>query len=304
MFRRALVTVVLGCVAIRIPCAQAPLFTDVFPIEEFAARRARVMDRIDGVAILPGAAHPGMYEYELEAITDYFFKKNNSQGIAYFALVASGKKASYPHYHAAQSKLADGDLVLFDYAPDYKYYTSDVTRMFPANGRFTAAQRELYTGYLKMYQAVMSSIQPNVEPDVILANAARKMQDIVAVYPFSSEARRAAAKRFADAYKNDHHGSLGHWVGMEVHDITDLPAPGALKPGMVFTIEPALTIPEDRVYIRIEDPIVITSSGYENLSAFAPVEPDQIERLMAEDSPFNRFDKRTQPTSGTQGPLR
>jgi Xaa-Pro aminopeptidase len=176
--------------------------------------------------------------------------------------------------------------------------------MFPANGRFTAAQRELYTVYLKMYQALMTSIQPNIEPSVILANAARKMQNIVAAFPFRSEKHRAAAQRFADEYRNSTRNSLGHWVGMEVHDIMDVPASGALKPGMVFTIEPALTIPEDRVYIRLEDPIVITPGGFENLSAFATVDPDQIERLMAEDSPFDRFNKRAPVTTGSQGPSR
>ncbi len=259
---------------------------------EIATIREATRIAATGIMEAMRAAHPGMYEYELEAITDYFFKKNNSQGIAYFALVASGKNASYPHYHAAQSKLADGDLVLFDYAPDYKYYTSDVTRMFPANGRFSATQRELYIVYLRMYQALMTSIQPNVAPRVILAAAGRKMQNIVSGFPFSSEKNRAAASRFANQYSEPGSNSLGHWVGMEVHDIMDVSFDGVLKPGMVFTIEPALTIPEDRVYIRIEDPIVITPTGYDNLSSFAPVEPDDIERLMAEDSPFNRFDRR------------
>ena len=271
---------------------------------EIATIREATRIAATGIMEAMRAARPGMYEYELEAITDYFFKKNNSQGIAYFALVASGKNASYPHYHAAQAKFANGDLVLFDYAPDYRYYTSDVTRMFPANGRFTAAQRELYTVYLKMYQALMTSIQPNLEPRIILVNAARKMEQIVSVFPFSSEKHRVAAQRLVDGYKNGTSNSLGHWVGMEVHDITDLPAPGALKPGMVFTIEPALTIPEDRVYIRLEDPVVITQTGYENLSSFAPVDPDQVERLMAEDSPFDRLDKRADVTSGSQGPAR
>ena len=79
-----------------------------------------------------------MYEYEIEAIGDYVFKEHNSQGAAYFALVAAGKNSAYPHYHAAQTQTKDGDLVLFDYAPDYKYYASDVTREFPINGQFTA----------------------------------------------------------------------------------------------------------------------------------------------------------------------
>jgi Xaa-Pro aminopeptidase len=248
----------------------------------------REATRIAGLAIAEAmrAAKPGMHEYELEAIGDYFFKKHNAQGFAYFGLVAAGRNASYPHYHAAQSRLQDGDLVLYDYAPDYKYYTSDVTRMFPANGKWTAAQRELYTVYLRLYQALMKSIRPHAQPRAIVANAAKEMEAIVGTFPFSSQKHRAAAQRFVDAYKVGTRSSLGHWIGMEVHDVT---APyQTLQPGMTFTIEPALTIPEDRVYIRLEDAILITADGYENLSGFLAVEPDAIEKLMAEESLFDR----------------
>jgi Xaa-Pro aminopeptidase len=258
----------------------------------------RESTRLAGMAMIEAmrAARPGMYEYEIEAIGDYIFKRHNAQGFAYFGLVATGKNAAWPHYHAAQSRLMDGDLVLFDYAPDYKYYASDVTRMFPANGRWSADQRELYAVYLKMYQALMTSIRPNAEPREILMDAGRKMQEIVAAFPFSAEKHRAAAQRFADGFREPRaNATLGHWIGMEVHDVT---APyTVLKPGMTFTIEPALTIPEDRVYIRLEDAIVITETGYENMSSFVPVDPDAIEKLMAEESPLERLDRRATPTA-------
>lgn len=242
----------------------------------------REATRIAGLAITETmrSARPGMYEYELEAIGDYFFKKHNARGIAYFGLVAAGKNAAWPHYHAAQSQLRDGDLVLYDYAPDFKYYTSDVTRMFPANGRFSAEQRELYTIYLRLYQALMTSIRPQVEPRVILAGALKKMESVMAAYPFRTPKIRAAAQRFVDGYRNTNRNSLGHWIGMEVHDVTARYT--VLEPGMMFTIEPALTIPDERVYVRLEDAVVITETGYENMSGFVPVEPDAIERLMAE----------------------
>ncbi|MGE5816142.1 MAG: aminopeptidase P N-terminal domain-containing protein [Acidobacteriota bacterium] len=258
----------------------------------------RESTRVAGLAMIEAmrAARPGMYEYEIEAIGDYIFKKHNAYGFAYFGLVAAGKNASWPHYHAAQSQLKNGDLVLFDYAPDYQYYASDVTRMFPANGRFSADQRELYSVYLKMYQALMASIRPNVEPRLLMIDAGRKMQTIVSTFSFSSGKNRAAAQRFADLYKDPRPGAMfGHWIGMEVHDVT---APfTVLKPGMMFTIEPALTIPEDRVYIRLEDAIVITDTGYENMSSFVPVETDAIEKLMAEESPFELLDRKATATS-------
>src|SRR3954453_18404815 len=111
----------------------------------------RESSRIAGLTMMEAmrSAEPGMYEYEIEAIGDYIFKAHNAQGPAYFGLVASGKNAAWPHYHAAQATLKDGDLTLMDYAPDFHYYTSDVTRMFPVSGKFSADQRELYGIYVK-----------------------------------------------------------------------------------------------------------------------------------------------------------
>lgn len=207
------------------------------------------------------------------------FKRNNAQFFAYFGLVAAGQNSFYPHYHAAQSELKSGDMVLFDYAPDYMYYSSDVTREFPANGKFSADQRELYGIYLKLYQALMTSIRPNVTARAVMQDAVKKMDAIMASYPFTNPKYRAAASRFVENYRNSVGRSLGHNVGMEVHDVS---APlETLKPGLVFTIEPALTVPEDRIYIRLEDVLVITEKGYENLSSFAPVEIADIERVMA-----------------------
>jgi Xaa-Pro aminopeptidase len=246
----------------------------------------RESTRIAGIALMEGmrSAEPGMYEYEIEAIGDYIFKKHNAQGPAYYGLVATGTNAAWPHYHAAQSQLKSGDLVLFDYAPDYQYYTSDVTRMFPANGRFTPDQRERYGIYVKLYQALMTSIRPGAAGD-ILKDAVRKMQEAMASHTFRNQKNRDAATRFVDGYRarlgSPRPGaSLGHMVGMEVHDVTKNFS--GYQPGMVFTIEPALTIPEDRVYVRLEDMIVITPDGYENMSAFVPWEIDAIEKLMAE----------------------
>jgi Xaa-Pro aminopeptidase len=246
----------------------------------------RESSRIAGLAMMEAmrAAEPGMYEYEIEAIGDYIFKKHNAQGPAYYGLVASGTNSAWPHYHAAQSQLKAGELVLFDYAPDFQYYTSDVTRMLPANGKFSADQRELYGIYVKLYQAIMTSIRPGPASD-ILKDVVRKMDDAMASHRFSSTRNREAALRFVDGYRARVSSSrsgmpLGHMVGMEVHDVTKNFT--VYEPGMVFTIEPALTIPGDRVYIRLEDMILITPTGYENLSNMAPVEIDAIEKLMAE----------------------
>lgn len=235
--------------------------------------------RIAGLGILEAMkqAKPGAHEYELEAAADYIFKKNNAQGIAYFALVATGTNAFWSHYHQAQDTLKNGDLVLMDYAPDYMYYNTDVTRMFPANGTFTARQRELYGIYIELYSALLSSIRPGAAADG-LAEAHKKMAKIMSTFVFTDAAIKAAAARFVDGYARARN-SYGHMIGMEVHDVS-VNFDGIYKPGMAFTIEPALTIPEERIYVRLEDPIVITATGFDHLSKSLPFDIASIEKLM------------------------
>ena len=242
----------------------------------------REATHITGLAIMEAMrdARPGMFEYELQADAEYVFKKHGAQGAAYFALIATGTNTLYSHYHQNTAKLQDGDLVQFDYAPDYKYYVSDVTRVFPANGKFTPRQREFYTIYLKLYQALMTSIKVHTAPRDIIKEAVAKMDAIMASFKFTDAKIKEAATRFVERYRTSRANSLGHTVGMEVHDVR-LPTE-TLEPGQLFTIEPAMTIPDEHIGIRLEDVILITESGYENLSAFVPVEIAEIEKLMAE----------------------
>jgi Xaa-Pro aminopeptidase len=239
----------------------------------------REATRITGLAIVEAMrdTRPGMHEYELQADAEFVFKKFGAYGAAYFALIATGKNTWYSHYHKDTAVLADGELVQFDYAPDYKMYASDVTRVWPANGKFTPRQREFYTIYLRLYQALMTSIEVHATAADIAKDAVKKMDAIMASYPFSDAAIKDAATRFVDRYRNGRINSLGHTVGMEVHDVR-YPTP-TLEPGQVFTIEPAMTIPGEHVGIRLEDMILITENGYENLSAFVPIEIEDIEKI-------------------------
>jgi Xaa-Pro aminopeptidase len=241
----------------------------------------REATRITMEAILAAMkeAVPGKYEYELQAAAEYVFKKHNAQGAAYFALVATGRNTIYSHYHRDTAKLAADDLVQFDYAPDYRYYVSDVTRVFPASGRFTPWQREYYTIYLRLYQALMTSIKPRVPVSSIIADAVAKMDRILSTYTFTDPRIKDAATRFINRYRTSTARSLGHTVGMEVHDVTR--RIDTLEPGQLFTIEPAMQIPELGIGIRLEDVILMTETGYENLSASLPVEIDAIEKVMA-----------------------
>ena len=255
----------------------------------------REATRITGLAIMEAMreARPGLYEYELQAPAEFVFKKYGSQGAAYFALIATGRNTLYSHYHKNTAKLQDGDLVQFDYAPDYKYYVSDVTRVFPANGKFTPRQREFYTIYLRLYQSLMTSIKVHARPGDVIKEAVAKMDAVMADFKFADPKIKEAATSFVERYRASKANSLGHTIGMEVHDVR-LPTE-TLEPGQLFTIEPAMTIPDEHIGIRLEDVILITETGYENLSAFLPVEIAEIEKLMAEPGLSDKQRKLTKP---------
>jgi Xaa-Pro aminopeptidase len=245
----------------------------------------REATRIAGLGIMEAMrdAKPGMHEYELQADSEFVFKKNGALGAAYFALIATGENTYYTHYNQNTAALKDGDLVQFDYAPDYKYYQSDVTRVFPANGKFTARQREMYGIYLKLYQALMSSIKVHSTPAEVCTAAVAKMDAVMASYKFTDPKIKTAAQNMVEHFRGES-GKLhflGHSVGMEVHDVTDKRGT-MLEPGYIFTIEPQMRIEEDHLGIRLEDMILITDNGYENLSAFVPIEVSDIEKLMTQ----------------------
>jgi len=244
----------------------------------------REATRIAGLAIMEAMrdAKPGMHEYELQADAEFVFKKHGALGASYFALIAAGQNTYYTHYNRNTGVLEDGDLVQFDYAPDFKYYQSDVTRVFPANGVFTPRQRETYGIYLKLYQAVVTSIRVHMTPAEVIKAAVAKMDAILASFQFTDPKIQNAAKAFVENYRRQsvNARSLGHTVGLEVHDVGNLGGP-TLEPGRIFTIEPEMRIEEDHTGIRLEDMILITPTGYEVLSEFVPIEVDDIEKLMA-----------------------
>jgi Xaa-Pro aminopeptidase len=244
----------------------------------------RQATRIAGLGIMEAMrdAAPGMREYELQADAEFVFKKNGAYGGSYFALIATGENTYYTHYNRNTAVLKNGDLVQFDYAPDFRYYQSDVTRVFPANGVFTPRQREAYDIYLRLYRVVMTSIEVHATPANVIKAAVVKMDAILASYKFTDPKIQNAAKAFVENYRRQSANgrSLGHSVGLEVHDPADSNRT-TLEPGQIFTIEPEMRIEEDHTGIRLEDMLLITGTGYENLSAFVPIEMKDIEKLMA-----------------------
>jgi len=219
---------------------------------------------------------PGVYEYQLDAAAKYIFHLNGARGDGYASIVAGGTNAFIGHYFHKSDVLKDGDLVLMDYAPDYHYYTSDVTRIWPVNGKFSDAQRNLYNYIVAYRDALFKYIKPGVTSNEVLDKAAADMNQYLIGKKFENPAHLKAVQEGVKF-----RGHFQHPVGMAVHDvgrIHHLP----LQPGMVFTIDPMIWIPEERLYIRIEDVAVVTETGVENLSAFVPSKIEELEKLINE----------------------
>jgi len=231
----------------------------------------------DGIAEAIRSTRPGVMEYQLEAVAQFIFKMDGARGLSYTAIVAGGTNAWMGHYSANSDPLVDGDLILMDIAPDYSYYTSDVARMWPVNGRYTQDQRDLYGFVVEYQKALLRHIRPGVTPDQVMSEAASDMRPVFEKISFSKDIYRAAAEKAFD-FK----GHLSHPVGMSVQDVGNY-RNRKLAPGMVFSIDPMIWVPEETLYIRMEDVVVVTESGVENLSDNLPVEMDDIERLMRED---------------------
>ena len=245
----------------------------------------RKATRLGGLALIEGmrSTKPGMMEYELDAMAKYVYFRNGAQGEAYYSLIASGPNSLIGHYNAGKRMMKDGDWLLFDFSPDVGYYMSDVTRVWPVNGKFTPQQKELYNFYLACYRAILKGIRPGATPHELKKGIVAEMEQILAKTKFSKQIYTDAAARFVANYKSSAMNpktSMGHWTGMATHDVGEYG--GILKPGMVFTIEPSLVVREENINVRLEDLIIVTETGSENASAFIPMEIDEIEKVMSE----------------------
>jgi Xaa-Pro aminopeptidase len=239
----------------------------------------RKASQLAGLGIMEAirSTKPGVMEYQLEAAAKFVFDNNGARGPGYNAIVGGGGNAYFGHYSANADPLEDGDLVLMDIAPDYRYYTSDVTRMWPVNGTYSEDQRDLYGFVIEYHKAFMRHIRPGITSDQVLAAAAMDMRKVLDEMRFSKEIYHKACE---DALAFD--GHFQHPVGMSVHDVgTQKHIP--LEPGMVFSIDPMIWVPEEKLYIRMEDVVVVTEDGVENLSANLPVEMDDLEALWREE---------------------
>lgn len=206
------------------------------------------------------ATKPGVYEYELEAAAMHVILKNGAKGAAYAPIVGSGPNTCILHYNKNSRKTEDGDLILMDFGADLDYLCIDITRTWPASGKFTPEQREVYTIALEIQKACIEAYRPGITSKDVQKHVAEVMK-----------------KKGLDP--RGEKGGIGHYVGMAVHDVGPYGVP--LKEGMVFAIEPGFYYPEKNIGIRIEDTVLITKNGCEVLSKDVPKEIDEIEKLMS-----------------------
>ncbi|WP_151636781.1 Xaa-Pro aminopeptidase [Noviherbaspirillum aerium] len=244
-------------------------------------------------------SRPGLREYHLEAELLHEFRRNGSQFPAYGSIVATGANACVLHYRASDAELKDGDLVLIDAGCELDSYASDITRTFPANGKFSAPQQELYELVLAAQEAAVAVTKPGMrfmdghdaavkvlaqgmlDTGLLDRNKVGSLEDVIA----------------KNAYSQFYMHRTGHWLGMDVHDVgeyRDPPAPDGskpwrtLQPGMVLTIEPGIYVRPDpavpekywNIGIRIEDDALVTASGCELITAAAPKTVAEIEAVM------------------------
>jgi Xaa-Pro aminopeptidase len=222
------------------------------------------------------STEPGVHEYELAAVADFVFARGGAAGGAYDAIVATGTNAWYGHYGAKTARLEAGELVLVDYAPDYRYYTSDIGRMWPVSGRWDAAQLELYEFIVAYHRELLSRLGPGATRDEVLDGAAAAMRPVVEQTAWSRPAYEAAARGALEF-----RGHLSHPVGMTVHDVGEY-RDGPFRPGHVFTVDPMLWVPEEHLYVRVEDTVAVVDGGLDNLTGFVPVDPHEIVAVMQE----------------------
>ncbi len=229
-----------------------------------------------GITEAMHSTRPGLYEYNLDAAARYVFLTNGARLEGYRSITAAGvENISDGHYYFNSSHLKKGDLILMDFAPDYGYYVSDIGRMWPVNGKFQPWQRQLCELILTYHKAVLKRIRPGLTPKEIMADAAKEMAPILARTDFLKPCYREAVQKLVETGG----GVFSHLVGMAVHDVGHYYSK-PLVPGLVFAVDPQLRVPEENLYMRIEDTILVTEDGIENFTRFAPSELDDIEKAV------------------------
>jgi len=215
--------------------------------------------------------HPGLYEYQVAARMKMIHEMAGCSREAYSPIVGAGFFSTVLHYDRLDNEIQDGDVVVMDVGGEYGGYAADITRTVPANGKFTARQREIY----EIVYGAQSAVLEAIKPGVYFHGGSNSLQDIAYNY-INTHGKDKNGKALGQYFI---HG-IGHGLGLDVHDPTDYNRP--LRAGMVITDEPGIYIPEENIGVRIEDDVLVTADGHRLLTARLPRSADDVEKTMAE----------------------
>jgi Xaa-Pro aminopeptidase len=257
--------------------------------EELAALREAAKISSDAHIAAMQTGRPGVFEHELEAVINYTFRRRGGGGPGYATIVGAGVNATILHYIENRCKIADGDLVLVDAGCEYDHYTADITRTWPANGKFSPAQREVYELVLTTQTGAIAMAKPGATLEQIHEYCVRSLTTgMVALKLLQGSVDELIADQ---SYRKFYMHGTSHWLGLDVHDAGAYTRGGkarALEPGMVITIEPGLYIASDAqnvpdalrgIGVRIEDDLAITNGAPEVLTAACPKLIAELEAL-------------------------
>ena len=261
------------------------------PAEVDVMRRASAIS-LEGHRAAARLAHPGAFEYELEAALEHGFRSRGARGPAYTTIVGAGANATVLHYVRNDQKLRDGELVLIDAGCELEGYASDVTRTYPIGGRFSGPGRAVYEVVLAAQEAALALCRPGVTlPEIHELALRRLVEGMLELGLLSGSVDEIVA---SEAYRRFYMHQTSHWLGLDVHDVGAYRpggSPRPLEPGMVVTVEPGLYVSPALadvdarfrgIGVRIEDDVLVTAEGCEVLTAAIPKAPEDLEALVAE----------------------
>jgi len=221
---------------------------------------------------------PGVMEYEIEAEYAHEFLRNRSRGFGYTPIVASGFSACVLHYIDNNQECKDGDMLLMDVGAEYGNYNADMTRCLPVNGRFTDRQKDVYNAVLRVKREAMKLLKPgNVIPEYHKEVGKLMESELLGLGLIDKTDIKSQSAKMPAYRKFFMHGT-SHHIGLDVHDVGNIYR--KMEPGMVFTVEPGIYIREESLGIRLENDVVITEDGLNDLMANVPIEVEEIEDLM------------------------
>lgn len=258
------------------------------------------LDQLGRACEISAAAHvaamkftrPGVNERQVQAVLYHHFLMNGAAREGYSSIVASGNGATTLHYNFNDQICKSGDLLLIDAGAEYNYFTGDITRTFPINGKFTDAQAKVYEAVLKVQKDIIAQIKPGLVFKDLHDLGTQLLTDVMLDLGLLTGRKNDIIESLQ--HKKYYPHGIGHWLGMDVHDaglyfINEAPRP--IEENMCFTIEPGIYIPLDDdtapekfrgIGIRIEDNIRVTASGCENMTAACPKEINDLERIIGQ----------------------